>query len=56
MRIYKNRGLRIWKDEIAQYINEKKQSYLKYLNTRLNVDRANYKRKSAIVKRETQDK
>jgi hypothetical protein len=52
-RRYKNRGLSIWNDEIAQYIKEKKQAYLKYLNTRSDVDRADYKRKSAIVKRET---
>jgi hypothetical protein len=52
-RRYKSRGLRIWNDEIAQYIKENKQAYLKYLNTRSDVDRTNYKRKSAIVKRET---
>jgi hypothetical protein len=33
-RRYKNRGLRIWNDEIAQYMKEKKQAHLKYLNTR----------------------
>jgi hypothetical protein len=55
-RRYKNRGLRILNDEIAQYIKEKKQAYLKYLNTRSDVDTANYKRKSAIVKRETRNR
>jgi hypothetical protein len=52
-RRYKNRGLKIWNDGTAQYIKGKKQAYLKYLNARSDVDRANYKRKSGIVKRET---
>jgi hypothetical protein len=51
-RRYKN-ILRIWNDEIAQYTKEKKQAYLKYVTTRSDVDRTDYKRKSAIVKRET---
>lgn len=52
-RRYKNRGLRIWNDEIAEHIRKKKEAYLKFLHTASSEDRADYKMKSAIVKRET---
>lgn len=51
---HKNGGFRIWNNKTFQYINEKKQVYLKHLHATTHDDRAaDYKRKSAAVKRET---
>jgi hypothetical protein len=49
-RKFKNRRLRIWNDEIAQYIKEKKQSYLKYVNTRSVVDRLTAKGRVPLLR------
>jgi hypothetical protein len=44
LRRRKNIRLRIWNDEIVQYIKEKKQAHLKYLNIRSDVDRTDCNR------------
>lgn len=49
---YKQRGLKIWNDELAKLISEKKKEYLNYLNKKTTESLIEYKRKCAIVRRE----
>jgi hypothetical protein len=46
---HNNRGLKIWKDEISQTTDEKKQSYLEYLDKNAPVNRADFMRLSALA-------
>lgn len=49
---YNTKGLRIWNEDIAEAVKEKKQAYLKLMDSPNDQDRKiDYKRKSAIVKR-----
>lgn len=48
----KNKGLSIWNDEIAKLIQQKKLAYLRWLSTKLDNDKIEYKKLCAIVKRE----
>jgi hypothetical protein len=46
------RGLHIWNEEIANLIKNKKEAYLRYLNSHSVEDNIEYKRLSAVVKRD----
>ena len=44
--------LNIWNDNIVKSIKEKPEAYKKWLQTKLPIDRSEYKKKCAIAKRE----
>lgn len=47
------RGLSIWNEKIASLIKDKKEAYLKYLNSNSESDLTEYRKRSALAKRET---
>ncbi|KAJ4431069.1 hypothetical protein ANN_19662 [Periplaneta americana] len=47
------RGIKIWSEETKHIIEEKRKAYLKFLQTKSEADRAEYKYRCAMVKRET---
>jgi len=47
------RGLILWNEDIKNLIENKKKAYLRYLTTRLETDKLEYKMLVAILKRET---
>lgn len=46
------RGISIWNDETKQIVEDKRKAYLRFLQTKSEIDRKEYKYRSAIVKRE----
>jgi len=46
------RRLILWNEDIKNLIENKKKTYLRYLTTRSGIDKIEYKRLVAIVKRE----
>jgi hypothetical protein len=49
----RKKGPTIWNDYTASLVNDKKKACLKFLSTKLDSDKIEYKRSCAIVKRET---
>ena len=47
------RCLILWRNDIKNFIENKKKAYLRYLATRLETDKIEYNRLAPIVKRET---
>ena len=47
------RRLILWNEDIKKLVESKKKAYLRYLTTRHETDKREYKRLAAIVKRET---
>jgi len=47
------RRLILWNEDIKNLIENKKKAYLRYLTTRSDTDKIEYKRLGAMVKRET---
>ena len=48
----RRKGLRNWNDNIEKIVNDKREAYKKFLNSRKEVDKIEYKLKRAITKRE----
>ena len=49
----RRKNLKIWDDQIKQWIEAKKKSFKKWLNSKKLEDKLEYKRNTALAKRET---
>lgn len=49
---YNKKRLKVWNDDIAKLVKDKKDAYLKYLNLKTDENLIEYKKLSAIVRRE----